>query len=107
MLLVLTLALPAYAQTGNSEITKDDLDAAAQVRRQAAAELFDATALYEENVNQAEELADTLTKLGCAAGGPRSATRHRARHRPRRRQGAVHGGGFDRCGAVARFVFYQ
>ena len=64
VLLVLTLALPAYAQTGNSEITKDDLDAAAQVRRQAAAELFDATVLYEENVNQAEELADTLTKLG-------------------------------------------
>jgi len=64
VLLVLTLALPAYAQTGNNEITKDDLDAAAQVRRQAAAELFDATALYEENVSQAEELADTLTKLG-------------------------------------------
>ena len=63
VLVMLTVAVPAYGLAADGEITLDDLEQAAAVRRRVAAELSEATALYEENVTLAEELDDKLTSL--------------------------------------------
>lgn len=61
--LVVGLAVPANAQSGDDEITRGDLDAAAAVRRDVAAELSSATALYEENIDRAAELEHLVSVL--------------------------------------------
>ncbi len=61
--LVLSLAVPAHAQSGSDEITPEDLEAAAAVRRATAARLAEVTALFDENVHLAEELEERLTSL--------------------------------------------
>lgn len=61
--LVLSLAVPAYAQSGSDEITPEDLEVAAAVRRATAAQLAEVIALFDENVHLAEDLEERLTSL--------------------------------------------
>ena len=60
----IALAAPSTAYAAFDEITPDDLETAAEVRRVTAAELADATARYEESVDRAEELDQKLTSIG-------------------------------------------
>jgi murein DD-endopeptidase MepM/ murein hydrolase activator NlpD len=63
VLLVLSLSVPAYAQSGSGEISPDDLEDAASVRRATAAQLAAITAEFEENAHHSEDLEKLLTSL--------------------------------------------
>ena len=62
VLLLLTLSVPAYAQS-SGEITPEDVEAADAYRRAVAARLRDATDLYDANATRAEALHDDLERL--------------------------------------------
>ena len=62
VLLLLTLSVPAYAQS-SGEITPEDVEAADEHRRAVSARLRDAIALYDENATRAEALHDDLERL--------------------------------------------
>ena len=57
------LAAPSVASAATDEITPGDLETAAEVRRVTAAELADATARYEENIDRARDLDQKLTSI--------------------------------------------
>ena len=62
VLLLLTLSVPAYAQS-SGEITPEDVEAADAYRRAVSARLRDATDLYDANATRAEALRDDLDRL--------------------------------------------
>ncbi len=62
VLLLLTLSVPAYAQS-SGEITPGDVEAADAYRRAVSARLRDATDLYDANATRAEALHDDLERL--------------------------------------------